>query len=463
MAERPLWAPPTGRRRRGPVIAVAAVAAVAVVLAVVLLGGATRATVPGDGGPVRFGVLGSTCDAQRVGPLTGAGVTLAQITIRWSDFEPEPGVVNPEYRDEVDATIRRCRDAGLGIVLSPGLQGVPAWVTALPGAAYRDQAGRPGSAAVPNLAFSQAAREATADYLGEIARTWPLETFAAIRVGTGDNGELGYPTRPGDPGGESTPNAYWAFDDAAQQGVGLAAGAAVSPMPGWSPGDAEWNGAPVDAKQVREWFGWYSSSIAGAARWQIDTLRGLGFRGEVDLPLAGRGVLPADLDAAVASRLDGSANRDGSLNSGLDYRAQLAALATAPGPLVVDSSSVDDTSAVNARALDPPQDACEAGDAEQVRFQTVDVSAWSSFRWTAAVATQLGLPVMGENPGNAAAGGTGGDGGSDPLPEQMAQATRYAQSCGFRTFLWAFEDDLFGGAPDLDVGVYAGHIRSAAG
>ncbi|MEJ2885185.1 hypothetical protein [Actinomycetospora aeridis] len=440
-----------------------AVVAAAVVLAVLVLGGASRATAPGDGEPPRFGVLGSSCDAARVGPLVGAGVSLAQITIRWSEFAPEPGIVDPGYRDEVDATIRRCRDAGLGVVLSPGLQGVPEWVTALPGASYRDQYGRPGSAAVPNLAFSAAARDATAEYLAEVARTWPLETFAAIRVGTGDNGELGYPTRSADPSGETPSNAFWAFDDAAQQGDGLAAGAAPSPMPGWTPGDPEWNGRAVDAKQVRSWFEWYSASIAGAARWQIDTLRELGFRGEIHLPLAGRGVLPADLDAAVENRLDGTGDRDGSLNTGLDYRAQLAALAAAPGPLVVDSSSVDDTTAVNARRLDPPQDVCAPDDAEQVRFPTVDVSAWPSYRWTAAVAAEHGLPVMGENPGNAAAAGTGGDAGSDPLPEQMTQGTRYAQECGFRAFLFAFEDDLFGGSPDLNPDVYAARIRAVTG
>jgi hypothetical protein len=445
-----------GDALRGRVVLLAGVALVTVVVVVVALVVAGRpAAAPG----LRFGVLGSTCDAGRVPALAGAGVTLAQISVEWARLEPAPGAVDTVYRDGVTAAIARCRDAGIGVVLSPGLQDAPAWVTALPGAAYRDQDGRPGPDRVPNLAFSAAARDATAAYLARLARTWPLDDFAAIRVGTGDNGELGYPTTT-DP--SPGPGAYWAFDDAAQRGDGLAPGVPVSPLPGWVPGTAAYDGTPVGAGGAQRWFAWYTGAIAGAAVWQIDTLRALGFRGEVHLPLAGRGVLPGDLALATGHDLDGTGDRDGSLGAGLDYPSQLDAIADAPGPVLVDVTGLDDATAVDARRLDPPQDVCAPGDADQVPepADEVDVSSWSATRWTLAAAAHAGLGAVGENPGSAGAPGTGGDPESDDLSDQMAQGIRYAHACGLQAFLFAFEDDLFGDPADVSVGEYADHIRA---
>ena len=60
------------------------------------------------------------------------------------------------------------------------------------------------------------------------------------------------------------------------------------------------------------------------------------------MPLAGRGVLPADLAEATAAALDGTADRDGSLERGLFYPDQLRAVAAAtrddPGPTRTPSS-----------------------------------------------------------------------------------------------------------------------------
>ncbi|WP_433787495.1 hypothetical protein ACQPX6_11855 [Actinomycetospora sp. CA-101289] len=442
--------------RRGVVLLLSGLALAAVVLVIVSLTAAGR---PAPAGPLRFGVLGSSCDAARVPALAEAGVTLAQVSVEWARFAPAPGVVDAAYRDATTAGIERCRAAGIGVVLSVGLQDAPPWVTAAPGAAYRDQYGRPGPDRVPNLAFSAAARAATAEYLSAVARTWPLDGFAAVRVGTGDNGELGYPTVEPTAGAD---NPYWAFDDAAQSGVGLAEGAAVSPLPGWTPGSPTYDDRPLGADGVRRWFDWYSGAIAGAARWQVDTLRALGFRGEVHLPLAGRGVLPADLALAVENHLDGTGDRDGSLAAGLDYPTQLPALAEAPGPLLVDVTGLDDATAVDARRLDPPQDLCAPDDADQVPEPApeVDVASWSASRWTLAVASHAGLGALGENPGSAGAPNTGGDPESDDLSAQMEQATRYARACGLSALLFAFEDDLFGDPRDVSVAEYAEHIRT---
>ena len=107
------------------------------------------------------------------------------------------------------------------------------------------------------------------------------------------------------------------------------------------------------------WFRWYADSAVATLGWQVGVLRGLGFAGDVHLPVAGRGALPADLAEAVAQRFGGT-GPDGALGRGLDYPRQFAALArldrAGTGRVVIDFTGLDDVSAVRARALDPPQD-----------------------------------------------------------------------------------------------------------
>ena len=93
----------------------------------------------------------------------------------------------------IDA-VGRCTDAGLGVVLTPGFQYAPEWVVDLPDGTYRDQDGAPNPTGVPNYVFSATVRDATARYLDALAAAVPLDRFAAIRVGTGEAGELGYPS-----------------------------------------------------------------------------------------------------------------------------------------------------------------------------------------------------------------------------------------------------------------------------
>jgi len=191
--------------------------------------------------------------------------------------------------------------------------------------------------------------------------------------------------------------------------------------------------------------------------WQIDRLRALGFTGRVHLPVAGRGVLPADRAAAVAGLLDGRNDPDGALERGLDYPAIFAALAARDDAdrIDVDFTGLDDVSAVRARPQ--AQDACRAGDENRT-----DVADWSAQRFTSALARRFGLGLVGENPGPPDAPHTGGAADSDPLAEQLVRAPAYAAGCGMTTFLFAFEDDLFAGpTPDLDD--YAGRIAAAGG
>ena len=340
-------------------------------------------------------------------------------------------------------------------MLTPGFHYAPAWVSRLPGGAYRDQNGAAGPDDVPNLVFSTAARRAASDYLKRFAEEFPLSGFAAIRVGTGEAGELGYPGRTFGTEG----NSFWAFDAAAQSGEGLPEGMRATPLPGWMPGSHVRDGREISTAEVRDWFGWYAESAARTVVWQIDVLRSLGFRGDVHLPLAGRGVLPDDMADATAAGLDGTADRDGSLERGLDYPGQLTIVADAtrndaragPDSVVVDATSVDDSSAVIARDLAPPQDSCLASDTALPPQGIAGVDQWSTFRWTIANARAAGLRVIGENPGPPDDPGNGGDSSSDDLAGQLEHSPRYAVECGMEVLMFGFEDNLF--APDSGVSV----------
>jgi hypothetical protein len=431
---------------------------------------ATPAPSPGDdSGPPKpagpaFGVLGSHCEPERASALAKAGVRFAELELSWSQAEPTPGHFDEGYLADVRRMVTDCRSAGLGVVATLGVHSAPTWVSELPAGVYRDQSGDRGPDDVPNVVFSGAVRGAVSDYLTELDSAVGLNTFAAIRVGTGGNGELGYPSATTEP---RSGNPFWAFDQAAQKGVGLADGASVSPMPGWKPGTSTWQGADVSTDDVRGWFRWYTRAVADAAVWVIDSLRDLGFTGDVHLPLAGRGALPADLEAALAAHLDGTADRDGSLEHGLFYPEQLARIAGALkateqpgwGTVSADASSVDDATAVSARALDPPQDSCRPGDADGDLLGNPAVDSWSSFRWTIANARRAGLGVVGENPGSPDAPGTGGNSSTDGVAGQMAHAPRYARECGLTLLMWAFEDDLFSDSSDVSVASYARQIR----
>ncbi len=404
---------------------------------------------PAVGGGLAFGVLGGSCAADRAAALRDAGVRHVELGAEWSRFEPAPGRVDRVYVDELRGRVARCAAAGLDVVLTPGLHRAPAWVVALPDGAYRDQYGDANPTAVPNLVFSATVRDAAARYLDRFAAEIPLDGFAAIRVGTSEAGELGYPSRELGTGGIS----FWAFDDAALTGDGLPAGSTPNPLPGWSPGARAVGGRPVTEAEVRAWFDWYADAAARTAVWGIDLLRSRGYAGPVHLPLAGRGVLPADLRAATAAALDGTADRDGSLERGLHYPRQLPAIAAAtrlhPGGVVADATGVGDATAVAARRHEPPQDTCRPEDTALSAAAAVDT--WSATRWTVATARAAGLRVVGENPGDPGTPGTGGDASSDGLAAQVVHAPRYARECGLEVLMWAFEDDLF--APDAEVSV----------
>jgi len=443
-------------------------------------------TPPAPAGPMTFGVLNAACTEERIVAERAAGVTVVELPLAWDRYEPEPGQVDTAYVAEVHRKIDTCRAADMRVVLGLGLQYPPDWVRALPDAVLRGSAGNtPGHGGL-DLVFNAAVRDAASAYIGRLAADLSLASsvsgVSAVRVGVSGTGELAYPgpdaavaaeaqpmeEEPADPGtagedpdvadpGLST-HEWWAFGAAPQTGAGLADGASVSPLPGWVPGQPEWRGAAVTTDQADAWLGWYTTSLVDTVVWQVGRLRELGYPGDVHVPLAGRGILPADRAAAVDGLLDGRADPDGALERGLDYPSQFPVLAGLDR-VVVDFTGLDDVQAVTAR--ERGQDRCLPDDTDDLLDRT-DTADWPGQRFTSALARHTGLAIVGENPGPPDAPHTGGDPASDTSAQQLQRAPDYARECGMTEFWFAFEDDLFTPGSGVDLTAYAQRIAGGS-
>lgn len=442
-----------------PRYVVTLVAALGLVLAACAAGEQAGAREPGEG--PAFGVLASSCDPERVAALRRAGVTTVMTEMQWAQAQPAPDVVDRAYLAGVRERIATCAGAGLRVVLGAGVHNPPAWVLDLPGAAYVDQFGATSSQGEANLVFGAAARDAAAGYLREIAFGVGFDGVAAVRL----VGELGYPA----PANRAEGPSFWAFDDAAQGGGGLADGVSPSPMPGWLPAVPVWQGSPVTPEQVASWYDWYTAALVGSVVWLAEAWRAVGFTGDLQVPLAGRGVLPADREEAVAGRLDGGADPDGALGRGLDYPQQFGVLAdldarsralSPPSRVVVDFTGLDDDTATRARAADPPEDTCRPDDTPE-SLTAAGLERGAAQRWTIALARSAGLGVVAENPGPPGPT-TGGSAFSDSEADQMVQGARYARECGLEAFYLAFEDDLFSPGSGVDPEAY-GRVIAGGG
>jgi Beta-galactosidase len=420
----------------------------------------------GRGADLVFGVLGGTCDTDRLDDLRSAGVTVVEFDMSWELFEPAPGVVDSAYVADLRQRFAACREAGLRLVLSLGIQTPPAWAESLPSGQLLDRNGRPPrDGGGLDVVFSAAVREALVRYFDQVADEIGFEDVLAVRLGTSRSGELAYPG-PSE-GSSRGGHDFWAFNQAAQTGSGLAAGMEPTPLPGWVPGQRTWNGSPLTTEHVDSWFAWYTESLIRAVIWQADELRSLGFTGDFHVPTAGSGVFPSERQAAVEGYLDGRADPIGALERGLYYPEQFVALAeldtrlrmsTPDHGIAVDFTGLDDISAVRARRLSPPQDSCRPGDPERAAAG-VDVEDWAAQRYTIALAQHYGLAVVGENPGPPDEPNTGGESDSDTVAEQLSRGIDYARECGVDLFMFAFERSLFSRTSDVDLEDYAREIE----
>src|ERR1700733_13030953 len=383
-------------------------------------------------GPQTGSILFGTLDTQPHTVAAEAGssdVSVAMFEFDWASFEPSPGVFNSSYAATMESYLQAYQAAGMKVTLGLGLEDPPSWVFSLPDAAYVNQFG--GQSNEANFVFSAAVRQAAAGYLDQIAADIPLSNFWAIRLTSGGDEEMLY---PGD-------GAYWAFDNAALTGNGLAPGMTPNPDPNWTPGAPGLSQAQIDA-----WVNWYVGGLDNVPNWQMQTLTGLGFNGYYETVTPGSGTRPDGLAREEMFNLP----NNGTTGMGAIWDRYYAMLPNKTN-VIAYISSVADNSGGN--------DDCQSGDTSTPLSSPV-MDSWSATRWISAIAHQNGLMVGGENPGYGMPAMFDFDYLNTSSTGMMSDALRQAQSCGFEVFYWAHDYHLWDGT--LPFSLYADSIARYA-
>jgi glycosyl hydrolase family 42 (putative beta-galactosidase) len=378
---------------------------------------AAPAAEPRQPAPVEpaFGTLVS--DVERTAAEAQHGVMVAMVELSWQQAEPRRGRFDEEYLRAVQDEVTAHRTAGRSVTLGLGLHMPPSWLLDLPDSRLVDDTGTESDE--PNLVFNQQLRDFAERYLGEVAQQVDLRRVDAVRLTSGGMAEVLYPD-----GGR-----YWAFDRHARNGPDLPDTMAPNPAPDGRPG--RWRDEP----QARAWAQWYVDALVDVVEWQLDAFGRLGFRGSYEVLTPGVGVRPWEFDDAVRDGLG-----PGVLGAGAAWQLFYSRLPRRPD-LVAYVSSVADGSGDN--------DGCEPGD-DGVAVTSREVEDWSAARWVARVARAYGYPVSGENAGwqqDFAPDSFYRDPGDDGM---MAVALRQAHACGFRTFYWAHDAQLWDGTVAFD-------------
>jgi F5/8 type C domain-containing protein len=415
--------PISGRVRNG--VAMVGIA----VLGLSLLGTANAEdTSSPQTGTIVFGTL-DTQPGTIAAEAGSSDVSVAMFEFDWASFEPSPGVFSSSYLATMEGYLQAYQAAGMKVTLGLGLEDPPSWVFSLPDATYVNQFG--GQSNEANFVFSAAVRQAAAGYLDQIAADIPLSSFWAIRLTSGGDPEMLYP------GG----GAYWAFDNAALTGNGLAAGMTPNPDPNWTPGTPGLSQAQIDA-----WVNWYVGGLDNVTNWQMQTLSGLGFNGYYETVTPGSGTRPDGLAQTEKQNL----SNDGTTGVGAVWDRYYAMLPTKTN-VIAYISSVADNSGRN--------DDCQPGDTTTPLTSPV-MDSWSATRWISAIAHQNGLLVGGENPGYGMPAMFDFDYRNTSSNGMMSDAIGQAQSCGFQVFYWAHDVHLWDGT--LPFSIYANSIAPYA-
>jgi hypothetical protein len=175
--------------------------------------------------------------------------------------------------------------AGLEVVVNLGY-------FQLPGSGFVDEHGT--TSAGLDLMWSVDDRQRQQDY---VTATLPqFKNAAMVRVGCSAWGEQMYPKT----------GTYWGFSDSAML---------YNPVPHWRPGQLS------PDREAAKFLNWYLDCLVIAQNWQISVIRRAGFRKRCAVLYPSFGMQPGDLEAAVATNLNGStsAERNGEVQAGIDH------------------------------------------------------------------------------------------------------------------------------------------------
>jgi F5/8 type C domain len=403
-----------------------AIAAALVLGIVALVAGLQAHSAPST--PTLFGTL-DTQPATIAAEAGSSDVSMAMLEYNWASFEPSPGVFSASYLATMKSELAAYQAAGMKVTLGLGLQNAPSWVLALSDGHYIDQTGAKSTEA--NFVFSAAVRTAAAGYLKQVAADIPLTNFYAIRLASGGDSEMLYP------GG----GTYWAFDNAALTGTGLAAGMTRNPDPKWKPGTTG-----LTQAQIGAWVNWYVRGLDNVTNWQMQTLAGLGFAGYYETVTPGSGTRPDGLTRTEQQNL----SNDGTTGVGAVWNLYYAMLPTKTN-VIAYISSVADNSGGN--------DDCQPADAA-TSLTSSSMDSWSATRWISAIAHHDGLAVGGENPGYGIPASIDSFYTNTSSTGMMATAISQTESCGFQVFYWAHDIHLWDGT--LPFSLYANSIAPYA-
>jgi len=351
-------------------------------------------------------------DPARDAATSQAGSPAVVIGVSWDRCEPGEGKFDDAYLQSIATRIAAFRADGKSLVLDLGVQYPPQWIFALPSSHFVNQYGdafapAPGAGECGvNLVFSQAMRERYAAYLDHLFGALG-NGFAAVRLGGGRYGELGYPSARS--GGRM--NCYWAFDPIAQgQLAGLPPGEEVCPIPGWTPG------TPTPGHDsARRFLDWYLRSLENYHDWQIaDARRHFGGPLFMLYPSTG-GLRPGQLEAAIGDDCNGATGPEQTGEVGRGYDTARFVAGIGDSGVVVYTTWVDGFEGSDDTSSDPRR--------------------WSPGHYLASLAAahQPPLLVGGENTGH-----------PDDLAnlELTFQRMRENHLCAL---FWAFEPTLFDG------------------
>ena len=374
--------------------------------------------------PTSFPLWGTLDTQTSTAATEGKAGVMAMFEYNWASFEPTQGVLSSSYLATMKSELAAYQAAGQKVTLGLGLQNPPSWVFNLADSKYVDQTGSTSSEA--NFVFSQAVRSAAASYLSLVAAAIPLSNFWAIRLTSGGDGEMLYP------GG----GTYWAFDQAALTGNGLAAGMTPNPDPSWKPGTAG-----LTQAQISTWVNWYIGGLDNVTNWQMQTLSKLGFTGYYETVTPGSGTRPDGLTQTEQQNL----SNDGTTGVGAVWNLYYSMLPNKTNVIAYISSVAD-----NSGGNDP----CQSSD-DSLSLTSSTMDSWSSARWISRIAYQYGLPVGGENPGYGLPASLDSFYTNTSSTGMMASAIRIAVACNFKVYYWAHDIHLWDGTLPFSLYAYS--------
>jgi hypothetical protein len=360
--------------------------------------------------PRFYGVLQNEAnlDTSHVTDNYKAGIRVVSLSIAWDRYQPQEGIFDSTYINQVKQKMQTFQSAGMQLVLDLGVVYPPPWVFNYPDSRFVNQYGDVFFAMAPgenglNGVFNQTIRDKIEIYMRRVFQDLGTN-FLAVRLGMGTVNEVNFPP----PIYNNHTNSYWAFDSVAQGKVsGLPPGMTPNPVPGWLPGQ------PSNKHEAASQFiNWYLDSLQNFHNWQITTIKKY-YNGKLNMLYGGWGIRPGQIDAAIQVDLNGStpSEQNGDIPKGTDYARFV-------------SSIMDSNVVVYTTWLESPY-----GDDD-----SPDQAQWSPVHYLSYSANQnpLRLAVWGESAGN------------NSLAD-MQRSFGQMQKYGLIGIVWAFEAQLYDG------------------